>query len=919
MRPLPNALLALACTATITFLPVTPAAAQTAPALPAGVTAGPSIEGITEYRLANGLHVLLVPDDAKPTTTVNVTYRVGSRHENYGETGMAHLLEHLIFKGTPTTRAPWGEFSRRGLRANGTTSVDRTNYFASFAADDATLEWYLSWQADAMVNSFIAKEDLDSEMTVVRNEMEVGENNPGRILIQQTLASMYQWHNYGKSTIGARSDVENVDIGRLQAFYRLYYQPDNATVIVAGRFDPARTLALIARFFGPIPKATRTLPRHPTLDAPQDGERTLTLRRTGGTPLVFVGYHAPPGPHPDSAAMTLLAMAIADAPAGRLHKRLTERGLAAGTFGSVWGLAEPGPAFFGIQVAPGQDLERARSELLAVLDGVASEPVSAEDLERVRTQWINDWERGFTNPERIGIALSESIAHGDWRLYFAERDQVRAATVADVNRVAAAFLRRDNRTVATYLPTERPERAPAPARVDVAPIAAAVRADAAAATAEAFEATPKNLDARTRTGALPAGLEVALLPKSTRGRVVQARLVLRFGDEKSLAGRETAVAFLAALLDKGGAGLTRQQVADRFDALRAEVGFSGGDQTISANITTVREHLPAVVTLVGSLLREPALPPEVLEEVRKQSLAAIAAQRQEPGALAERTIARHGNPYPRGDVRHERSFEEMEADVRALTVEAVRDVHRRFVSARHGEFSAVGDFDAAAVRAALDNAFGRWNQPAAGPMPYTRVPMPFHAVAAARIELRTPDKQNAVLRMRLPLAIRDTDADYVPLLMANYLLGLSNASRLWTRVRETEGLSYEVRSWLDWGSLDAHTVFAGHAWFAPGNRDRVEAAIRQEVERARREGFTQAELDAAKLAILRERRLARAQDSVIAGALVNNLFLDRTFAFAQASDEGVQKLTLAQVNAALVRWIDPAKFVFVIGGDFKSP
>src|SRR5687768_13567247 len=173
------------------------------------------VEGIGEYRLANGLQLLLVPDDSKPTTTVNVTYRVGSRHENYGETGMAHLLEHLLFKGTPTTQDVWAEFTKRGMRANGTTSFDRTNYFASFSANDTTssnptnyfasssanddtLRWYLSWQADAMLNSFIARKDLDSEMPVVRNEFEMGENNPGRVLLQKLLATMYVWHNYGK-------------------------------------------------------------------------------------------------------------------------------------------------------------------------------------------------------------------------------------------------------------------------------------------------------------------------------------------------------------------------------------------------------------------------------------------------------------------------------------------------------------------------------------------------------------------------------------------------------------------------------------------------------------------------------------------------------------------------------------------------
>ncbi|MFY9511549.1 MAG: pitrilysin family protein, partial [Rubrivivax sp.] len=275
--------------------------------LPQGVSQVTSVEGITEYRLANGLQLLLVPDDSKPTTTVNLTYHVGSRHENYGETGMAHLLEHLLFKGTPTHRNLLGEFSKRGLQANGTTWYDRTNYFASFSANDENLRWYLGWLADGMVNSFIAKSDLDTEMTVVRNEMERGENSPGRVLLEQTMAAMYRWHNYAKSSIGARSDVENVDITRLQAFYKLHYQPDNATLIVAGRFQPAQALAWAVQAFGPLPKPTRVLPPTYTLDPAQDGERSVTVRRSGGAPALYVGFHVPPGAHADYAAAELLA------------------------------------------------------------------------------------------------------------------------------------------------------------------------------------------------------------------------------------------------------------------------------------------------------------------------------------------------------------------------------------------------------------------------------------------------------------------------------------------------------------------------------------------------------------------------------------------------------------------------------------
>jgi zinc protease len=897
------------------------AQAQPATALPPGVLAGASVEGISEYRLANGLQVLLAPDASKPSTTVNLTFRVGSRHENYGETGMAHLLEHLVFKGTPTTRNPWAEFTRRGLRANGTTWVDRTNYFASFTANDEHLGWYVGWLADAMVNSFIAKEDLASEMTVVRNEMEMGENNAGRVLMQRTVAAMFDWHNYGKSTIGARSDVENVDIARLQAFYRLHYQPDNATLIVAGRFEPAAVLARVAASFGAIPRPQRVLPPTYTLDPAQDGERQVTVRRVGGAPFVMMAHHVPPGSHPDFAAATLLAQVLGDTPGGRLHKALVEQRLAAGAFGFALPMAEPGVMLAGAQLAPDQDLDKARAAMAAVLDGIAQQPITAEELERARRQWLNSWEQGFTDPEVIGVALSEAIALGDWRLYFLQRDQVRRVTLADINRVATERLRPDNRTVGLYRPVAEPQRAPAPARVDVAALVKDYKGDANVAQAEAFEATPANLERRTQRSQLASGLRVALLPKGTRGRAVQARLHLHFGDLESLRHQEMVAAVAAGLLDKGADGLTRQQIADRLDALRAQVGFSMRGQTLTVGIDTVREHLPAVVELVGRLLRNPSFPDDALEEVRRRALAGLAESRKEPESIAANAIDRLGNPYPRGDLRHAATFDEQEADLKAVTTAQVRAFHRRFFSAAKGEFAAVGDLDAAAVTRALEASFGAWRAPAEGARPWVRVPRPLFAVPAQRLVLPAPDKQNAVLHATLPMALSDNHADFVPVMLANHMLGGGGSSRLWKRIRETEGLSYDVASFLQWSNTDEHSPWISTAIFAPENQPRVEKAWREELERSVKEGFTAAELEQAKSSLLNFRRLSRAQDASVASAAVTQLHLGRTFMLSQQVDERIASVTLEQVNAAWRRHFDPARVAAAWSGDFtkKAP
>ncbi len=751
-------------------------------------------------------------------------------------------------------------------------------------------------------------------MTVVRNEMESGENNPGQVLYQKTLASMYDWHNYGKTTIGARADVENVDIGRLQAFYRTYYQPDNAALVVSGKFDAAKVLGWVQRYFGPMPRPKRTLPRLYTLDAVQDGERALTLRRVGGTPLLYAAYHMPPAAHPDHAAAEVLALALGEAPSGRLHKRLVEKQLAASVGAYAFGLRDPGATLYLAELAPTQDVERARAEMLATLESVAREPLADDEVERAKTKWLKDWALSFTDPERIGVALSESISQGDWRLFFLLRDRVKAVTTAEVQRVAAAHLLPSNRTLATYLPTEQPQRAPAPAMVDVAAQFKDFKAQQAEVAVAAFDASPANIEANTQRFVLASGLKVALLPKPTRGQAVSAALTLHFGDAQSLQGQGEVPSLVAAMLDEGTPTLTRQQIRDRLDQLQAELQVRPDAGRVQLLIATKRDALPAVVALLGQLLREANFPEAVLEEQRAQALTGIEAQRKEPEAVVANAIDRHGNTYPRGDVRHARSFDELVADVKAVQAAQLRDFHRRFYGASHAEFGASGDLDPAALRQALEQAFGGWKSAA----PYARVAEPLQPVAPARLLLGTPDKQNATMVARLPVALKDSDADYPALSVANFMFGGDSNSRLWKRIRERDGLSYGVYSYVQWNLHEPHSTWQAEAIFAPQNRAKVEAAFKQELARALKDGFSAAELREAQRGLVNLRRLSRAQDARVAPALAANLELGRSFQVAQQVDDAIGRLTLEQVNAALRKYIDPERLVLAFGGDFKE-
>ena len=806
----------------------------------------------------------------------------------------------------------WADFEKRGLAANGSTSFDRTNYTASFSTNEENLDWYLGWLADAMVNSFIARKDLDTEMTVVRNEMESGENSPERTLYKKTLAVMYDWHNYGHDTIGARSDVENVDIPRLQAFYRLYYQPDNATLIVAGSFDTSKVLASIDASFGMLAKPTRKLPTFYTLEPVQDGERSVTVRRTGGVPVLFAGYHMPPAAAPDFAAAELLSIIMGDTPSGRLHKRLTETRLATTVFAFTQGLAEPGFSIFGAQLASAKGLAESRAALLGTLESVATEPITADELKRARTKWLKGWEQGFTNPEAIGVALSESIAQGDWRLFFLLRDRVRAVTLADVQRVAVQRLLPDNRTLGTYLPTDKPERAPVPEKVDVPTQLESFRPQAAQASVETFDASPALIDRRTQRFEV-GGIQAAVLPKASRGGVVQAVLTLHFGEATRLFGQGEVPDILAALLDKGTGKLSREQVQDRLDELKTELSISSSAGRVSVGLLSRREHIADAIALVGELLRTPSLPADALDEIKRQSLSGIEQQRKEPGAVAGMALERLADPYPRGDVRHARSFDEMVQDVNAVTLDSVRAFHARFYGAKKGEFAAVGDMDVAAVRQALQSALGDWS---AGE-PFTRIAHPLNPAQPARLMLVTPDKQNAVMAVKQGVALTDNDADYAALMMANHLLGGGGNSRLWKRIREKEGLSYDVRSSVAWGSVEPNSEWEASAIFAPQNQAKVEAAFREEVARALQDGFTAQELTEGQRGLLSFRRLSRAQDGALAGALASNLYLGRTFARSAEVDAALAKLTLAEVNAALRKYVRPDTFAAAFAGDLK--
>ncbi|GAA4459578.1 pitrilysin family protein [Nibrella saemangeumensis] len=886
-----------------------------AQALPEGITKVTSVEGITEYQLKNGLKVLLFPDQSKPTITVNITYLVGSRHEGLGEAGMAHLLEHMVFKGTPKHPNIPQELTAHGARPNGTTWLDRTNYFETFAATDENLKWALDLEADRMINSYIAKKDLDTEFSVVRNEFEMGENSPQSVLNERVMSAAYLWHNYGKSTIGNRSDLERVPIENLQAFYRKYYQPDNAVLLVAGKIDEAKTLALIKEYFGSIPRPTRQLQDTHTIEPIQDGERNVVLRRVGDTQVVSAGYHIMPGSHPDFPGLDVLVEVLTMEPSGRLYKKLIDTKKASQQYGYLMYLKEPGYAYFAAELLKDKSIEDARKTLLNTLDSAAIVAPTKEEVDRAKAKLLKDFELAFKSTERLGIQLSEFIATGDWRLGFLYRDQLEKVTPQDVQRIAKYYLKPSNRTVGMFIPDPNPDRTEVPESVDVAALLKDYKGRAAIAQGEAFDPSPANIDGRTKRFEQPNTIEFALLPKTTRGNEVNARMTLRVGDQKSLMNKATIASFTAAMLDKGTTNRTRQQIKDELDKLKAQVSVGGGSNNVNVNIKTTKENLPAVVRLVSDMLKNPVFDASEFEKLKQEELAGIESQRSEPQAIAFNTFQRTMSPYQKEDIRYVKTFDEEVEAVKALKLDDLKKFHKDFYGASAATVAVVGDFDEPLVRKVITDELGTWKSK----MPFSRIAAEYRDIKPTPQNLQTPDKANAMFVAGLTLPLRDDDPDYPALMMGNYMLGGGFLnSRLATRIRQKEGISYGVGSGISAHPLDKSGTFTAYAIYNPENAEKLQKAFLEELDKMRTEGFTAEEVKAAKSGFLQSRQVTRAQDPSLSTTLNNYLYLNRTMAWDADLEKKIEALTPEQINAAMKKHIDPARLTIIQAGDFEK-
>jgi zinc protease len=579
-------------------------------------------------------------------------------------------------------------------------------------------------------------------------------------------------------------------------------------------------------------------------------------------------------------------------------------------------------------------LEEVRDLLISTVENIGQTGVTSEEVNRARTQMLKARDMAATDTASIGRSLSEWVAQGDWRLYFLHRDWVERVTPEKVREVAAKYLQRNNRTVGLFIPTQKPERIPIPETPDLQTLVANYKGRELISAGEAFDATPENVETRVQRTELPEGIKVTLLPRKARGEEVHALLTLRYGNEENLKGYESVAGFLPELMLQGTKKMTHQQLRDELDRLKATLGTGGGGGgrggrrggrggggaaagagAVSFSIQAKRDTLPAVLEILGEVLREPVFPKEEFEVARRERLAGMEQMRSEPAMLAPRLLQRELSPYSKDDIRYVPTIDESLERVRNVTYEQVVQLYHDYLGSEAGELTIVGDFDAPACLAVLKKSLQGWK----AAKPYERIPMPLQPVAGAERKILTPDKANATYVAGLAFDCRDDDPDYPALVIGNYILGGGTlSSRLGNRIRQQDGLSYGVTSSLSVSAQDRRASLGITAICNPQNMEHLAKDVQEELDKLLKDGVTADEVEKAKQGYLQAQKVGRSSDAALAGLLSGLRHLNRTMEWEADFDKHIDGLTAEKVSAAIKKHIDPKKLVIVQAGDFET-
>ena len=877
-----------------------------------------NVEGVKEYSLKNGLKVLLIPDASQSNMIVNIVYNVGSRNEGYGEKGMAHLLEHMLFKSTKNLGDIKKMLSDKGGNANGTTWYDRTNYFEVFPSNDENLKWSIQMEADRMINATILQTDLDKEFSVVRNEFEIGENSPDRVLQERITSTAYLWHNYGNSTIGSKEDIERVKANTLRVFYERYYQPDNATLIVAGKFDEQKTLQYIGQYFGAIPRPKRILDKTYTLEPAQDGEKFVELKRAGESKNMGALYHTTSYADKDYAALDALGEILTADPSGYLYKSLVETQKVSSLYFWQPTTRDASYMYFGFAVANDKDIKATQDIVRTELDKIGTTKYTDEDASRAKAKIIKQIEATKNNTISFAINLTEVIGSGDYRLNYLYRDAIEKLTKEDIQRVAEKYFRSNNRTVGIFIPTKDEQRLKSVEFTDdqIVALTKDYKGKALEKEEAPFEASIKNLKQNLTEGKLSNGMKYGVIKKEIKGGKVQANFTFPVSNEKDLAGKADVGGIMAQLLKTGTATRSKEQIQDRLDQLKSSVYFNFNHQTLSVYVNTYKENFKEVMGILEDMLLNSTFPQNELTKTIAEYNTYLEANLNDPQSIAFTEIARQTTKYPKESIFYTSTTQEEIDAFKKIKQSEIVDFYKNILGGNNGVGSVVGDLDAKSTGEILESTFGKWNSKSK----YERAIPTFFDTQKLDKDIITPDKENAVAVGRVSFKMDTKNADYPAFVMANEILGSGGflSARIPMRLREKDGISYGAGSFIDVPITNDVASWSYYAFLNPTKKGAVEAAAKEEIAKALKDGFTTEELKSNLVSWQNERKTRLGSDNTLMSLV--NTYLQYGIPLEDYDDleSKVKVLKVEDVNNVLKKYLSLDKMTSIYAGDFNK-
>lgn len=867
-----------------------------------------SAGGFSSYTLDNGFRIILAPFPNAASVRIELQVKTGSKLEGYGETGMAHLLEHMLFKSAGPRTDIKADLTRLGAVWNGTTSLDRTNYFEVVAADPLKVDEALRLEADRFIRASFTREHLASEMTVVRNELERGDSDPGSLIMRALQRQSYFWHGYGRPIIGARSDIEGAPFEALQAFHRRHYRPDNAALIVTGNFDPARVLALASQLFGVARNPAEPKPRAWTREEARPQTNRTELFMPAGKTIAASAWRVPGLTVRQGQALDLAVAAICDDDWGSLRKDLVlERKLAVSARCGAQLHAEAGLLVASATAGQEADAEALSMALWKHVEAAAQAGISEAQLARARQAELNAYERLQSNHEMLAEVLSQSEAAGDWRLFFWQRDVIRDLGLAEVNDALRQWVQGINRSDALL---RHAEGLNAPSVPPVPTAASLVEGRTWPAFVRQGDPLPESAAELARLQQpvqLPGEDKAVLIARRTQGDLAWLTVANDYGDEAAWAGQRDACAVASELIGFGGAGMSRDALSARLESLKAHWSLGMGGLTLEAP----REHLEAAAELLFSAWAAPALPEDEFARIKAAAIARLEAALKEPAQVAANAALLRFDNYPAGHVLKPRSLAAQLQAMQAVSYPQVKACVANLGGRGRLRLALVGDFKPTDLQRLAARAQGV--PPSVIKYQRVRDLPPPGEVDVAPIEVAMPARPNASVSALAWLPLHDAASDFPALRIAVKILGGDAESRIWQRLREREGLAYGAGMILSGASFEPRSQIMLYASVASDKAVQAQKALADELGRALREGFSAAEVERARKAWAEERKTGLRSEKSFAASLAQGLLTGRDYAWLADYDARIATVTPAEVNAALRKYLGEAPLVWSIG------